>query len=419
MLESWCDSLSVFLRESAQQEDPPFRWSLEGALFPVLRASSVLYGGVYQLRMWLYKVGVCKRESLPVPVISVGNISWGGNGKTPMVEFIARRMLSVGLRPVVLVRGGPYSDEASMLTQRLRDTSAVIGSGRNRSKAARTIFTRHGAAPSESVRRAAMSLAIAKEELDWEVVGTKGGEGGVNGPVGVVIVDDGMQHLALDRDLEIVMVSAVSYFGNGHLIPSGPLREPLSALQRADAVILHHADLVSEDRRLCLTSDLHRHVRPSIPVFPAHFAPKHLLRISGPKRGRQESLDAVSGVAVVALSGIGCPRSLELLLYKLGAKRVESRAFGDHHVFFEKDLMSTLTLLRGLQDSRQYSRCLVITTEKDFARCSRVLEDVLFDADCFALIGSLELDAPSERLDALLSGALRKRTGHVRGSGPS
>lgn len=109
MLESWFDALSVFLRESAQQEDLPFRWSLEGALFPVLRASSVLYGGVYHLRMWLYKVGVCKKEALPVPVISVGNISWGGNGKTPMVEFIARRMLSVGLRPVVLVRVRPFA----------------------------------------------------------------------------------------------------------------------------------------------------------------------------------------------------------------------------------------------------------------------------------------------------------------------
>ena len=80
-----------------------------------------------------------------------------------------------------------------MLTQRFRDTSAVIGTGANRAKTAHTIVTRHGAAPSERVRRAAMSLAIEKEELEWEVVGGKDGEGDVNGPLGVVILDDGMQ----------------------------------------------------------------------------------------------------------------------------------------------------------------------------------------------------------------------------------
>ena len=107
MLESWRDALSVFLRESAQQEVLPPKWSLEAALFPLLHASSILYGGLYHLRMWLYRENVFKKESLPVPVISVGNISWGGNGKTPMVELITRRMLSVGLRPLVLVRGKP------------------------------------------------------------------------------------------------------------------------------------------------------------------------------------------------------------------------------------------------------------------------------------------------------------------------
>jgi tetraacyldisaccharide 4'-kinase len=106
-MEGMCNFLSIFLRESTHREHAPPMWSLEGALFPILKASSLLYSGAYHFRLWLYRVQVCKKESLPLPVISVGNISWGGNGKTPMVDYLARRMLSVGLRPVVLVRVRP------------------------------------------------------------------------------------------------------------------------------------------------------------------------------------------------------------------------------------------------------------------------------------------------------------------------
>jgi hypothetical protein len=93
---------------------------------------------------------------------------------------------------ILKLQGGASSDEAAMLTQRLETTGAIIGVGRNRSKVARAIFTRHGIAPSENVWRTALSLAVDREE-DWEVVGSGADGGGVNGPLGVVILDDGMQ----------------------------------------------------------------------------------------------------------------------------------------------------------------------------------------------------------------------------------
>ncbi|CAB4277859.1 unnamed protein product [Prunus armeniaca] len=172
---------------------------LQLCLIPVLRFASSLYKLALSLRRSLYHSGLFRKHRLPVPVISVGNLTWGGNGKTPMAEFIARFLADSGISPLILTRGYAGGDEAKMLRTHLLGRPVKIGK-----------VGRH--------------LSSEKN--------------------GAVILDDGMQHWSLQRDLEIVMVSGLTLWGNCHLIPCGPLREPFNALRRADVVVLHHADLI-------------------------------------------------------------------------------------------------------------------------------------------------------------------------------
>uniref|UniRef100_A0A0R0J5P5 tetraacyldisaccharide 4'-kinase n=1 Tax=Glycine max TaxID=3847 RepID=A0A0R0J5P5_SOYBN len=206
---------------------------LHRSLVPFLSIASSLYKLAVSLRCSLYQRRFFQLHRLPVPVISVGNLSWGGNGKTPMVEFIALCFCHYGISPLVLSRGYGGGDEVNMLRRHLLGTPTKFGVGANRAAVASRFIQKYGYVD------IGKSSWHEKQYLDEKVQDSVDSE-----KIGVVVLDDAMQHWSLWRDLDIVMVNGLTLWGNLQLLPRGPLREPLTALRRADAVVIHHADLM-------------------------------------------------------------------------------------------------------------------------------------------------------------------------------
>ncbi|GJN10576.1 hypothetical protein PR202_ga28681 [Eleusine coracana subsp. coracana] len=251
-----------------------------------------------------------RRHALPVPVVSVGNITWGGNGKTPMVEFLARAFHRLGVSPLLLTRVGLVprekgfilvvqgyagGDEFRMLRRRLSDTSAKIGVGAKRAAVASSMLQKYGYIPHSA----------ACNNLE-------------SGKIGVAILDDGMQHWSLLRDVEIVMVNGLAPWENTHFIPRGPMREPLRAFARADIVVIHNADLVSDwNLRLDQTKTIASEeqlgaIRSKIErngakcsVFYSRLTPSHIFEANQPSR--RLPLNVLKDKMVLCVSAIGCP----------------------------------------------------------------------------------------------------------------
>ena len=201
-----------------------------------LRGLSVPYGWATHWRNWLFDHGYKKTHAAAVPVISIGNLTLGGTGKTPCVEYIARFLRASDLRVVVLSRGygarEGRNDEALVLEENLPDVPHLQGQDR-------------------------VALAqTAVEELEAEVL----------------ILDDGFQHRRLERDLDIVLVDAAALWGIDHLFPRGLLREPVKALGRADIVMLTRCDLVGEKTLEPLRGRIGRWARGKPVVETAHRA---------------------------------------------------------------------------------------------------------------------------------------------------
>src|SRR5262249_19248562 len=228
--------------------------------------ASVPYGVAVGLRKGLFDRGWRRVTRAGVPVVSVGNLTVGGTGKTPCVEYVARRLRAWDRRVAVLSRGygsdGGPNDEALVLEDNLPDVPHLQGA--DRAALART----------------------AVEELEAELV----------------ILDDGFQHRRLARDLDVVLLDATDPFGHGRLFPRGLLREPASSLRRADTVLLTRCDQVPESTVNDLT-DRVRRLAPDRPVVPTKHAPVAWLQHGQPDR----PTDALHGRPAAAFCGIGNP----------------------------------------------------------------------------------------------------------------
>lgn len=288
-----------------------------------LSALSLPYAAASGLRKWLYFKGILHSARAPLPVISVGNIVAGGAGKTPLVERLARELALLGLRPAVVMRGygrtkGGTSDEAALLRAKLGDAACVI---------------------EDADRLRGCALARSR---------------GAH----VALLDDGFQHLAIARDLDIVALDATNPFGFGRLLPAGLLREPPSALGRASAIVITRADLVSAEALEALRTRL-KELSPR--AFIAESVHRPAALIEGSRRLRPEEL---AGRRIVSFCGIGNPGAFEKTLERLGAELVLTRRFPDHHRFTPEELA------RLLADSRGAGAQLCVTTQKDFVRLS-------------------------------------------------
>jgi tetraacyldisaccharide 4'-kinase len=252
----------------------------------LLRPLSILFAGVGAARRVLFSLGLKQRVRLPVPVIVVGNITVGGTGKTPLTIYLAQSLLAQGFSPGIISRG--YGGK-TLVPLAVSKESDPVQSGDEPILLARAT----GVPVYVFADRAAAGAALLAAHPE----------------------DDGLQHYRLQRDLELCVVDGARGFGNGALLPAGPLREPVSRLKTVDAVVVNGAE------RLLLESE----------CFQMSLLPADFYSLSGATR------QSWRGKRLAAVCGIGNPQRFFNTLKALGLDFTE-HAFADHHQFSPQDL---------------------------------------------------------------------------------
>ncbi len=327
-----------------------------------LLCCSFVYGFLVKLVLACYQTGVCKTYQSPVRVISVGNLTWGGTGKTPLVETLARFFKDEGKNPAILIRG--YGkDEVAMLKSKFKEICVLAGRDR--------------------VRTAKSALKHCSADI--------------------IILDDGFQHWRLGRDLDIVLIDCKTPFGNRRLIPRGILREPLSSLTRADVFILTKSELAGEN-----TGPIKQELRkynPRAAIYEAVHTPRSLYRLTT-KEGVEFS--TIKDRPVALLAGIASPSSFVQTVSSLGAKVALRFDFPDHYRYGRKDLQK----IAGQAAERQIET--LITTEKDAAKLSGLFRPGEFTLEILVLGVELEINRGKEEFFNLLrKGKDAEQTYHI------
>ncbi|WP_112197630.1 tetraacyldisaccharide 4'-kinase [Rahnella sp. NRRL B-41462] len=286
-------------------------WSGKSPLYLLLLPLSWLYGLVSTLIRYSYKTGLKKNWRASVPVVVVGNLTAGGNGKTPVVIWLVETLQQHGFRVGVVSRG--YGGRAEHYPLLLTEATPTTQAGDEPV----LIFQRTGAPVAVSpVRSDAVKALLDGNELD------------------VIITDDGLQHYALQRDIEIVVIDGVRRFGNGHWLPAGPMRERESRLRSVDAVITNGGT--------ARPGELAMFLQPG----------KAINLVTG------EQCDASALKNVVAIAGIGHPPRFFSTLKQLGINVQKEVAFSDHQAY-------TSGQLSAVKAPGQ----VLLMTEKDAVKC--------------------------------------------------
>lgn len=306
-------------------------------LSPLLLAEGLFRLGS-GLRGALYARGLLRAAQAAAPVVSVGNLAVGGAGKTPVAIAVAGRLRARGRTVAVLSRGyGAVRRDARVVADGRRVLLSAAEGGDEPVLVARRL---PGVRVLCGPRRSALA-ATAVERLGADAL----------------LLDDGFQHRALRRDLDVVVLDAGNPFGNGHLLPRGPNREPPSALGRAGLVWLSRADRAGPEALGRLRA-LSRETTGRDPVESKH----EVVDVVDAALARSLGREALRGRRVLALSGLARPGSFRATLEALGAEVALERVFPDHHRFSEGEIAAVLAeAARGGCDA-------VATTEKDAVR---------------------------------------------------
>lgn len=293
---------------------------LRQALWPL----ALLYGGAAALRNWTFTAGLRRVHRLPVPVVSIGNLTVGGTGKTPTVAFLTALAHACGRRPGVLARGygrapgAELNDEGVMLQRRL-------------------------------------PWLLQQQDPDRVAAGERLVAAGAD----YVVLDDGFQHRRLHRDLDVVCLDAERPFGNGQCLPAGDLREFRSGLRRAGLVLLTRASGLDEtalqNRVVRVRALAHRR---DLPVYACEHGPSDVVV---QPRGEVVALEALRGRRAVLLSAIARPASFRATAVALGVEVIAEHRHRDHHRFTDAELAAAASAARAAE-------AILLTTEKDDAR---------------------------------------------------
>jgi tetraacyldisaccharide 4'-kinase len=300
----------------------------------LLGAAAGLYGVGLKANLGLYECGLKQRTQPVLPVISVGNLTLGGTGKSTAVRYLARQLQARGVRVGVVLRGHRRAGGAATLL-------ASDGAGHVAS------LDETGDEAAE-VARALPEAAVAvgkRRESAIALLRQAGAQ--------VALLDDGYQYFRMARRLNIALVSARLQPGTARLFPRGVLREPWAHLRRADQVWITHADQAS-DGQLANWRALIERCAPGRPVVLACHEPAALVSSDG----EAADLATLAGQAVLAFSGLGCPESFEYTLGRLNAQVVPLR-FDDHHHYSPDDLIRIREAAAACGATR------VVTTDKD------------------------------------------------------
>jgi tetraacyldisaccharide 4'-kinase len=314
-------------------------WWREVLLFPLFVVSWI-YGVVIRVRQMLYRRGLFKTRQLPCKVISVGNITLGGTGKTPLVIALASELLKRGITVGILSRGykGARERHGGVVSDGTRIHLTPAEAGDEPFMLARLLS---GVPVLVGKKRYTMGI-YAHERFGMDCL----------------ILDDGFQHLGINRDVDIVLIDGRRGFGNGRLFPRGPLREPLRCLGRASMLVLTKAEPSST---LAALEGILRHHAPAAPLYHSRYKPAFLREAAS---GKRVPLQAVCGKRVFAFAGIADPAYFVYLLKELGADVVKESHFPDHYNYELADI----SMLREQGKTVDLS----ITTEKDFVKLQRL-----------------------------------------------
>jgi tetraacyldisaccharide 4'-kinase len=285
----------------------------------ILLPASWLFGALAALRRVLYRSRILKSFKLPVPVIVIGNISVGGTGKTPLTLAIARQLADHGHHPVIISRGFGGDSRQQLVTE--NSTAAEVGDE-----------------PLLMAQRRICPVWVGKNRVAAANAALK-----ENPQCDVVLCDDGLQHYRLQRDVELVVIDGVRRFGNGYLLPAGPLREPVSRLKTTDAVVINGGKSRPQTQNqypMQLSGDIFQNLRHPDKTATAH---------------------ELQGLRLHAVAGIGHPQRFFDLLKSQGLT-VIPHAFADHYPYQACDLI--------------FDDCdALLLTEKDAVKCAAFADD--------------------------------------------
>jgi len=315
---------------------------------------SLLYLVGIQIRCLLYRIRIFRARSVTAWVISVGNITLGGTGKTPVVERLAGLLNSRGRKVAIVSRG--YRRKRGPRLRRLKEklrgapTTRVVSDGYK-------ILLNSRVAGDEPYMLASnlegVPVVINRNRRKGALYAIR------RFKADTIILDDGFQHLDLKRDLDIVLIDSTCPFGNGHIFPRGILREPCRNLSRADLLLITKAVSGGQHE---LKKELRRYNQRARILECCH-NPIYLYDV---RTSIKASLDFIRGMKAATLSGIANPEGFEKMLSGLGVQVIHSRRFADHHIYSQQELIDVLNKAarRGAE--------ILLTTEKDAVRFPRL-----------------------------------------------
>lgn len=342
-----------------------------------LTTASRLYEHIMNLRNRRFDKGIGVYHA-DVPVISVGNITVGGTGKTPMVRYICDILNTDGYHTAVLSRGyKAENNKTSCIVSRLGtiDVSPTI-SGDEAWLLAKSL-------PQSDViigRSRATSAALATSSL------------GANR----LVLDDGFQHRQLARDLDILLIDASNPFGFGYVLPRGLLREPLTGLSRADMIMITKVDQVPENELLQLRRQLKQYV-PHTPIGEAIHKPTTMYTLDEWMNGKEgQQVKAYVTDPIMTVTGIGNPESFEMTLTSLGYRSVHCMAYEDHYNFTNDDLVDiwSMAFAKGAK--------AIVITEKDAVKFSQLPAITDFNIPIYVLAIGIECIEGEDQLRTLI-----------------
>ena len=319
-------------------------------LLRTLRGISFVFAGVVMVRRLCYRIGIFRRFPLGCQVISVGNITAGGTGKTPVVEIFARELQKSGRRVAILSRG--YRKRELPWYRRLFEgkTPPRIVSD---SKALLLDSEMGGDEPYMLAKNLpGVAVLVDKNRV-------KSGRYAVKRfNCDTLILDDGFQYWKLQHMLEVVLVDKTNPFGNGHILPRGVLREPVRSLKRADVIFITKSNGESAELRQQI-----RGLNRTAEIIECCHQPRYLQNVY---TDEHLPLEWLKGKTLSSLAGIAVPQSFENSLRALGAKVIHCVKYADHHRYSEEEIVDVLNR------AADYKTDALLTTEKDAVRFPRL-----------------------------------------------
>lgn len=350
-----------------------------------LKGLSYLFRLIVQFRLSLYAYGILRHHTLGCQVISVGNLTVGGTGKTPVVEVFARDLQRAGRKVAILSRG--YKKSEPQFLQRVIDWVLM----RDRHRPPRIVtdgktLLLDSAMSGDEPYMLATNLKDVAVLVDKNRV--KSGRYAIE-KLGcdTLVLDDGFQYLALKHRVEIVLVDRKNPFGNGHMLPRGILREPIRNLRRADFVFITKCD----GRDNSALKDQIRAYNTRAEIIECRHRARYLRNLFSDD---EQPLSFLNGIEVTALSGIAAPEGFEQELERHGARVVYRERFEDHHRYTQQQILDIINR------SKELNVQAIITTEKDAVRFPRIARR---DVPVYFLRVEIELLSGTEDFNACIA----------------